>query len=160
MIASRTDSKETQRLKLPKTVPAARVYPEKDGYISVFSKEIAAFHRHGCDIPADIDIGDILPELILQKIPIISKKYVGTYFSKLKYRMVVLGNRWVNTIGFNFASMVKLDTIKYIFLICAAQNIGMIAINVEEIFLTTRVNRTRKQRSVLDLPDILCSTST
>ena len=82
---------------------------------------------------------------------IFSKKYVGTNFSKLKCRMVVLDNRWVNTHGFdNFASMVKIDTVKFILSICAAEDMDMIAMDVKEAFLTARVNRSRKPRSVLD----------
>ena len=85
--------------------------------------------------------------------PIFSKKYIKTDFSKFKCRMVVLGNRWVNIHVFdNFASIGQIDTVKFILSICAAEDMDMVAMDVKEAFLTTKVNRLRKRRSVLDPP--------
>jgi hypothetical protein len=88
--------------------------------------------------------------------PIFERKYVGRDFSKFKCRMVVLGNRWKNKHGFEtFATMVRMPTLKFLLALGAAKDSDFFIVDVEEAFLTTRVNRTRPKRSVLDrdLPD-------
>ena len=151
--ANRVDFKEVQRLPPPKNVTQARKHPEAAGYLGSLFKELAAFHKRKCDIPADLPIGDIPPELILQLLPIFSKKYVGTDFSKFKCRIVVLGNKWRNVNGIdNYASMVKIDSIKFLLSLAATEDMDIFALDVEEAFLTTKVNRHRKPRSVMDPP--------
>lgn len=100
------------------------VHPDKEGYIGVFLKEITSFHKYDCDIPVDLDISEISPELILQLMLICLKKFVWTNFSKLKFRMIVLDNRLANTYGADkFVSIVKLNTAKCIISICAVEDI-------------------------------------
>ena len=118
-------------------------------------REMGAHLRKGCAVPADMNIGDIPPDLILQLMPIFEKKYVGTDFSKFKCRMVVLGQHWKNTFGidtFTTITMVRMDTIKFLISLGAIKDSEFFIIDVKEAFLTTKVNRLLPKRSVLD-PD-------
>ena len=83
--------------------------------------------------------------------PIIHKKYVGTDFSKFKCRMVGLGNHWKNVQGVDtYASMVRVDTVKFLFAVGSAMDYDCFGIDVIEAFLTTEVNKQLPKRSVLD----------
>ena len=69
----------------------------------------------------DIDVKDIPPELILQLIPIWSKKYEGLDFSKFKCRIVALGQHWKNIFNeATTAGMANMETVKIFLAVCAA----------------------------------------
>jgi hypothetical protein len=85
--------------------------------------------------------------------PIFHKKYVGTDFSKFKCRIVGLGNHWKNVHGVDtYASMVRVDTVKFLFAVGSAMDYDFFGTDIIEAFLTTEVNKKRPKRSVLD-PD-------
>lgn len=141
-IAARADFKEGSKLRPPRNITEMRNHPEKDGYLASWYKELDGYRRNGCDIPADMPIGDIPPELILQLMPIFSKKYEGTDFAKFKCRLVVLGNRWKNIHSTDtYTSMVKMDTIKFLLALAAAEDYDLVTLDVCEAFLTTTVPR-------------------
>ena len=74
----------------PVNIKKARGDSESHGYLAALFRELDAFQRRGAsEVPEDLDIHDIPPELILQLMPLFSKKYEGINFSKLKCRMVV-----------------------------------------------------------------------
>ena len=87
---------------------------EAHGYLAACGGESNAFHRRGAtEVLVDTDIHDIPPELILQLMPLFSKKYEGMKTSKFKCRMVVLGNKWTNEHGIDtFSDMVHMDISK------------------------------------------------
>ena len=136
----------------PKTVHQMRNHHD-DGYLASWMREVHGLHSQGMTIPADMPIADIPPELILQLMPIFEKKWVGIDFSKFKCRLVGLGNTWKNTYNVNTsAGMISMDNVKLLLSIAAATDAEILLLDVKEAFLTTRVNRDRKRRSVLDPP--------
>lgn len=136
----------------PKTVSKMRVHPE-DGHLASWMREVGALHAQKMTIPADLPIGDIPPELILQLMPIFQKKWVGTDFAKFKCRLVGLGQHWKNVNSLTTsAGMVSMDTIKFLLSIAAVTDAEIVLLDVDEAFLTTRVNKVRKQRSKRDPP--------
>jgi hypothetical protein len=136
----------------PRTVSQMRQHSE-GGYLASWMREINALHSQGMTIPADMPIQDIPPELILQLMPIFEKKWVGADFSKFKTRLVGLGQHWKNEHGVNTsAGMVSMDNVKILLSIAAVQDAEILLLDVNEAFLTTRVNRYRKPRSVRDPP--------
>jgi hypothetical protein len=152
-VAMRADYLDQQNLPPPKNLTQMRSHPESEGYLGSWMRELSAFSKRGCDIPADLPIGDIPPDLILQLMPIFEKKYVGTDFSKFKCRMVVLGQHWKNKHGIDtFTTMVRMTTIKFLLSLGAITDSDWIIIDVKEAFLTTKVNRILPKRSILD-PD-------
>jgi hypothetical protein len=152
-VAMRADFLDQKKLAPPKNLKQAREHPESEGYLGAWMREMGAHLRKGCAVPADMDIGDIPPDLILQLMPIFEKKYVGTDFSKFKCRMVVLGNHWKNKFGIDtFTTMVRMETIKFLIALGAIEDSDFIIIDVKEAFLTTKVNRLLPKRSILD-PD-------
>lgn len=86
-------------------------------------KELDAFKRTGnLNVPPDLDIHSIPPNMILQLLPLFSKKYEGLNFSKFKCRMVVLGNHWKNIHGVStFSNMVDMNTLKVLIAIAATE---------------------------------------
>ena len=127
----------------PSTVKQARGDNESHGYLAAFFREPDAFHRRGAtEVPKDLDIQDIPPELILQLMPLFSKKYEGMNFSKFKCRMVASGNKWKNEYGINtFSDMVHMNTLKVLLAMGASANWEICKIDVAEAFLTTTVNK-------------------
>ena len=124
-----------------------------DGHLAAWMREVHALRSQNMTIPADLPIHDIPPELILQLMPIFEKKWVGADFSKFKCRLVGLGNTWKNKYNVNTsAGMVSMDNIKLLLSIAATTDAEIFLLDVNEAFLTTRVNRERKQRSVRDPP--------
>ena len=86
-------------------------------------------------VPPDLSISDIPSELILQLMPIFHKKYVGTDFSKFKCRMVGLGNYWKNVHGVDtYTSMVRVDTVKFLFAVGSALDFDCFGTDVLEAF--------------------------
>jgi len=135
----RVDFKEVLSDPPPKNIDEARVHPEQ-GYFGSFLKEIDGFHKKKADIPADIDIKDIDPNLILQLIPIFQKKFSGADFEKFKCRMVVLGNHWKNINGTDTsASMVGMDTLKLVLALGASLDMDMVKFDIKEAYLSTDV---------------------
>ena len=68
----------------PSTIEQARGDSESHGYLAAFFRELDAFHRRGvAEVPEDLYIHDIPPELILQLMPLFSKKYEGMNFQNL-----------------------------------------------------------------------------
>jgi len=138
----------------PRNVKEMRRHPDAKGYIASLFKELDAFSRTGnLNVPTDMDIHDIPPDMILQLMPLFSKKYEGLNFSKFKCRMVVLGNHWKNVHGVStFSNMVDMDTLKFIIAIAAVEGWEFFKTDVAEAFLTTTVNKKREKRHV-DVPD-------
>ena len=136
----------------PKTLFHMRKHHD-DGHLASWMREVHALRSQNMAIPADLPIHDIPPELILQLMPIFEKKWVGADFSKFKCRLVGLGNTWKNKYNVNTtAGMVSMDNIKLLLSIAATTDAEIFLLDVNEAFLTTRVNRERKQRSVRDPP--------
>ena len=138
----------------PRNVKEMRRHPDAKGYIASLFKELDAFSRTGnLNVPTDMDIHDIPPDMILQLMPLFSKKYEGLNFSKFKCRMVVLGNHWKNVHGVStFSNMVDMDTLKFIIAIAAVEGWEFFKTDVAEAFLTTTVNKKREKRHA-DVPD-------
>ena len=124
-------------------IKQARGDSKSQGYLAALFKELNAFQRRGdTEVPEDIDIHDIPPGLILQLVPLFSKKYEGMNFSKFKCRMVVLGNRWRNEHGLDaFSDMVRMNTLKILLAMGASANWEICKVDVAEAFLTTTVNK-------------------
>ena len=62
--------------KTPANIQQARTYSESHRYLAALFRELNAFHQRGAtEVPEDIDIHDILSELILQLMPLLSRKY-------------------------------------------------------------------------------------
>ena len=136
----RVDFKDAVNNPPPKNIDEARFHKEK-GYFEAFLKEVEGFHKRKADVPADIDIKDIDPNLILQLIPIFQKKFSGTDFEKFKCRMVVLGNHWKNVNGINTsASMSGIDTLKLILALGASLDMDMVKFDIKEAYLSTSVD--------------------
>ena len=127
----------------PSTIRKARSDSEAHGYLAALYRELDAFKRRGAtEVPENLDIHNIPPELILQLMPLFSKKYEGMNFSKFKCRMVVLGNKWKNEHGIDtFSDMVHMDTLKILLAMAASADWEICKIDVAEAFLTTQVNK-------------------
>jgi hypothetical protein len=135
----RVDFKHEMDEPPPKSIAEARNHPEQ-GYFKAFLKEIDGFHKRRADIPADIDIKDIDPNLILQLIPLFQKKYSGTNFEKFKCRMVVLGQHWKNPDNIDTtATMVGMETLKLILALGASLDMDMAKFDIKEAYLSTIV---------------------
>jgi hypothetical protein len=132
----------------PKNFRDLASHPEAEKYFRAFLKELEAFKRSkSIEVPIDINIHDIPPEMILQLMPIFTKKYEGLDFSKFKCRMVVLGNHWKNIHNMPvYSDMIDMDTLKVLIGVAAAADWELFKIDVAEAFLTTRVNKERKKR--------------
>ena len=127
----------------PSTIRKARSDSEAHGYLAALYRELDAFKRRGAtEVPENLDIHNIPPELILQLMPLFSKKYEGMNFSKFKCRMVVLGNKWKNEHGIDtFSDMVHMDTLKILLAMAASADWEIYKVDVVEAFLTTQVNK-------------------
>ena len=114
---------------------------EAHDYLAALMKELNAFHRRGAtEVLVDVDIHDIQPELTLQLMPLLMKRYEGMNFSKFKCQMMVLGNKWRNTYGIDtFSDMVHMDKLKMLLVIAAASDWEISKVDVAESFLTTSV---------------------
>jgi len=77
----------------PKKFSDLEKHPKGPDHLASFLREVDSFYQHDMFLPPTIDIKDIPPELIIQLMPLWSKKYEGLDFSKFKCRMVGLGNR-------------------------------------------------------------------
>ena len=140
----RVDFKDMAENTPPTSINEARRHPEQ-GYFNAFLKEVDAFHRKGADIPAEIDIKDIDPKLILQLIPLFQKKFTGANFEKFKCRLVLLGNHWQNVQNIDTsASMIGIDTLKLLLAIAASLDLDMVKFDVKEAYLSTRVKANNK----------------
>jgi hypothetical protein len=138
----RVDFKDSTDNPPPKSVDEARSH-EEQGYFLAFLKEIEGFHKRRADVPADLDIKDIDPRLILQIIPIFEKKFSGANFDKFKCRMVVLGNHWANINNVDTsASMVGMDTLKLVLALGASLDMDMVKFDIREAYLSTSVDVT------------------
>ena len=73
-VAMRADFLDRKNLPPPKNLALMRLHPESEGYLGSWMRELSAFSKRKCDVPVDMDIGDIPPELILQLMPIFEKK--------------------------------------------------------------------------------------
>jgi hypothetical protein len=136
----RTDFKTELAEPPPKNLNEARAHKEQ-GYFQAFLSELDSFHKHGVDVPADLDIEDIDPDLILQLIPLFEKKFSGANFEKFKCRMVVLGNKWRNAHGVStYAGMIGIDTLKILLAVGASLDLDMVKFDVKTAFLKTEVD--------------------
>ena len=62
----------------PSNIKQARADSESHGYLAAIFRELNEFNRRGAsEVPKNLDIHDIPPELILQLMPLFSKKYEG-----------------------------------------------------------------------------------
>ena len=138
----------------PRSLSQVSSHPEGSHYWKAFTSHLDRLRDLGnLEIPADIEIGDIPPHLILQLMPIFRKKYNGINFSKFKCRLVVLGNRWVNEHGVDtYSEMGNMESLKIMLDLGARFDYEMFSFDVEEAFYTTVVNKPRPRRSVLDPP--------
>ena len=136
----RTDFKDVLSNPAPKSIDEARVHPES-GYFEFFLKEVDGFHKKKADTPADTDIKDIDPSLILQLVPIFQKKFSRADFEKFKCRVVVLGSHWIYTNGTGTsASMVGVDTLKLVLALGASLDMDMVKFDIKEAYLSTDVD--------------------
>lgn len=112
----------TQRVP-PRNIKEMKSHPESSAYFAALIKELNTFKRTGnLMVPDDLDIHNIPPAMILQLMPLFSKKYEGLNFSKFKYRIVVLGNHWKNVHGVStFSDMVDMNTLKVLVAIAAVE---------------------------------------
>ena len=62
-------------------------------------KRCKVFLRFRLEVPTNMNVHGVPPDIILQLIPLFSKKYEGLNSSKFKCRMVVLGNHWKDVYG-------------------------------------------------------------
>jgi hypothetical protein len=116
-------------------------HPEGQDHLASFLREVESFHTHGMLLPPTIDIHDIPAELILQLMPIWSKKFEGLDFSKFKCRMVGLGNRWKNIFGEATTSgMANMETVKAFLTVCAASGSVLSKIDHETAFLQAKLS--------------------
>jgi hypothetical protein len=135
----RVDFKHEKDEPPPRSVEEARDHPEQ-GYFKSFLRELEGFHKRKADVPADLDIKDIDPNLILQLIAIFQKKYNGTNFEKFKCRMVVLGQHWKNPNNTDTtATMVGMETLKLILALGASLDMDMVKFDIKEAYLSTVV---------------------
>jgi len=87
-------------------------------------------------IEPDVDIKDIPPELIMQLMPIWTKKYEGLDFAKFKCRIVGLGQYWKNIFGEATTSgMANMETVKAFLAVGAATGMILSKVDSETAFL-------------------------
>jgi len=140
----RVDFKTEAQEPPPKSRNEAIAHPET-GYFDSYLDELHSFHIHKADVPADMDIKDIDPDLILQLIPLFQKKFSGANFEKFKCRMILLGNKWKNTHGTStYASMIGVDTLKLLLAIGASLDMEMCKFDIKTAFLKTKVDPKNK----------------
>ena len=139
----RVDYKARQLEKPPSNISQARVH-EDQGYFKAFLKELASLDKNKMTVPADISIGDIKPGLLLDLVPKFEKKFTGLDFAKFKCRMYMLGNKWKNTDSIStYASMIKMDVMKILLAVAAAEDMDIMTMDAETAYLTTKVNKVR-----------------
>ena len=127
----------------PKKFADLASHPEGPDHLASFLREVDSFYKHDMLLPPDIDIKDISPDLIIQLMPLWSKKYEGLDFSKFKCRMVGLGNRWKNIFGEPTTSgMANMDTVKTFLAVCAASGNVLSKIDHETAFLQAKLSPT------------------
>jgi hypothetical protein len=140
----RVDFKTEEQEPPPKSRNEAKAHSEK-GYFESYLDELHSFHIHKADVPADMDIKDIDPDLILQLIPLFQKKFSGANFEKFKCRMILLGNKWKNVHGAStYASMIGVDTLKLLLAIGASLDMEMCKFDIKTAFLKTKVDPKNK----------------
>ena len=143
----------------PRNIAGAHSHFESEGYLKSLFTELEGLKKRGAtECPADIDIKDIPPELILQMIPIFSKKYTGIDFTKFKCRIVIDGSKFQNSDGAEtYSGMLSVDTLKILLAVAATQDLEIDSMDLKQAYLTTTVNKKRVKRHPSD-PDQIDNT--